>query len=443
MDRVRREESEQTREEAEEEERRETEIYNKQDGTLKLYNMRVTDLPTNKEVYLPDERSNDVEVGLQAFSAEMLEVTRKYIKDNVDKNGNVKEGNLTRTQEAGLKELENLVKDDHIVTKTDKSGRQCLLTEIEYIQVGEQHVNGDPVKTRKEMEKNEDVLNCHAIQFCRLLGVCDGQNCARRLKSALMNQSTYPPSLYFTIKDHKPLVPGEPLPARPVCGATKAHNAQLGFMLVKVLDGVSDILARQHEYESSDTQDTLAVMESEVNNKNTKDLVIFSTDVKSLYPSLNAKQCAVIIAKLVQESRLVVEGVNWDQAALYLAVTLTREKVNELGLQEVVPAWRRAGGRGRPPGITTKEVRGPLQEEKDWERSLFFPPTRRATEEEKKLILALCVEQGLLAAFEGHLYNWNKEVRGQLKGLGVGEDLTRSVARLILLDWDLWQRRAS
>ena len=63
--------------------------------------------------------------------------------------------------------------------------------------------------------------------------------------------------------------------------------------------------------------------------------------------------------------------------------------------------------------------------------------------EEKKLILALCVEQGLLAAFEGHLYNWNKEVRGQLKGLGVGEDLTRSVARLILLDWDLWQRRAS
>ena len=214
-------------------------------------------------------------------------------------------------------------------------------------------------------------------------------------------------------------------------------------MLVKVLDGVSDILAKQHDYESSDTQDTLAVMESKVNNQNTRDLVIFSTDVKSLYPSLNAKQCAVIIAKLVQESRLVVEGVNWDQAALYLAVTLTREKVNELGLQEVVPAWRRAGGRGRPPGITTKEVRGPLQEEKDWERSLFFPPTRRATEEEKKLILALCVEQGLLAAFDGHLYNWNKEVRGQLKGLGVGEDLTRSVARLILLDWDLWQRRAS
>ena len=156
MDRVRREESQQTREEAEEEERMETEIYNKQDGTLKLYNMRVTDLPTNKEVFLPDERSNDVEVGLQGLSVELLEVARNYIKNNVDKNGNVKEGNLTKTQEAGLKDLENLVKENHIVTKTDKSGRQCLLTENEYIQVGEQHVNGDPVKSRKEIEKNED-----------------------------------------------------------------------------------------------------------------------------------------------------------------------------------------------------------------------------------------------------------------------------------------------
>ena len=400
MGRVRREDSEQTKEEAEEEERRETEVYNKQEGTLKLYNMRVTDFPTNKEVYLPDERPNDVEVGLQAFSADMLEVARKYIKDNVDKNGNVKVGNLTKTQEAGLKDLENLVKENHIVTKTDKSGRQCLLTENEYIQVGQQHVSRDPVKSRKEMEKNEDILNCHAIQFCRLLGVCDGNNCARRLKSALMNQNTYPPSLYFTIKDHKQMVAGEPLPARPVCGATRAHNAQLGFMLVKVLDGVSDILAKQHDYESCDTQDTLAAMESKVNNQNTRDLVIFSTDVKSLYPSLDAKQCVAIITKLVKESRLVIEGINWDQAALYLAVTLTSDKVQEFGLQEVVPTWKKAGGRGRPPGITTKEVRGPLQEEKDWERSLFFPPIRRATEDEKKLILSLCVEQGLLAAFE-------------------------------------------
>ena len=47
------------------------------------------------------------------------------------------------------------------------------------------------------------------------------------------------------------------------------------------------------------------------------------------------------------------------------------------------------------------------------------------------------MEQGLLAAFEGHLYSWHREVKSQLKGLGIGEDLTRAVARLIMLDWDL------
>ena len=56
MDRVRREESEQTKEEAEEEERRETEVYNKQEGTLKLYNMRVTDPPTRRFICLMKDR---------------------------------------------------------------------------------------------------------------------------------------------------------------------------------------------------------------------------------------------------------------------------------------------------------------------------------------------------------------------------------------------------
>ena len=86
--------------------------------------------------------------------------------------------------------------------------------------------------------------------------------------------------------------------------------------------------------------------------------------------------------------------------------------------------------------MLTKEVRSPLQEQKDWESSLFFPPTRATTTEEKKKILSLCVEQGLLAALGSHLYNWHREVKEQQDGLPIGLDLTRAVARLVLLDWD-------
>ena len=55
MEMKEREESGLTRQEWEEQERQETQVHNKLAGTLDLAKMRVTDLPTNKEVFLPDE----------------------------------------------------------------------------------------------------------------------------------------------------------------------------------------------------------------------------------------------------------------------------------------------------------------------------------------------------------------------------------------------------
>ena len=101
-------------------------------------------------------------------------------------------------------------------------------------------------------------------------------------------------------------------------------------MITQVIDAVSDILARKQGTESDSTPDTLAAIKEDINcNNEVKDLVFFSTDVKSLYPSLQGEQCAAIVARLVRESSLEVEGVNWDQAALYLALTLARERVEE------------------------------------------------------------------------------------------------------------------
>jgi hypothetical protein len=210
--------------------------------------------------------------------------------------------------------------------------------------------------------------------------------------------NTLPPSLYFTLKDHKEIVPGEPLPARAVCGAARAHNGQLGFMLAKVLDAVSDGLSRKHGTEITSTEHMLANIEAKINRKDTADLVFISSDVEKLYPSLQAKESAAICAQLVREcDPVVVQGVDWEQACLYLAITLSRAEVEELGLEEVVPVWAKAAtARCAPPGITTKEVKvAPLQQEKDWDKSLFLPPSRPPTAEEKKQVFALVIEQGL------------------------------------------------
>ena len=56
--------------------------------------------------------------------------------------------------------------------------------------------------------------------------------------------------------------------------------------------------------------------------------------------------------------------------------------------------------------------------------------------QKKFLVNRSSVEQGLLAAMGGHLYNWHLEVKKKVEGLGIGSDLTRAVARLVMLDWD-------
>ena len=157
---------------------------------------------------------------------------------------------------------------------------------------------------------NVESKNINCYRMCKLMGLCDGQNCSRRLKSALLNQNTKPPSLYFLIKDHKNIVEGEPLPALflpsscPVCGATRAHNEQLGYMLAQVLDVASDILVREYDTECNSTQDMIATIEGKVNNgkQGIRQLVVFSTsDVVSLYPRQQAVPSPAIISKMMRE----------------------------------------------------------------------------------------------------------------------------------------------
>ena len=41
-----------------------------------------------------------------------------------------------------------------------------------------------------------------------------------------------------------------------------------------------------------------------------------------------------------------------------------------------------------------------MQEEKNWDTNLFLRPTRIANEEEKRLILPLCIQQGLMTTLD-------------------------------------------
>ena len=52
-----------------------------------------------------------------------------------------------------------------------------------------------------------------------------------------------------------------------------------------------------------------------------------------------------------------------------------------------------------------------MQEEKNWDTNLFLRPTKIANEEEKRLILPLCIQQGLMTTLDSrhahvHMAQW-------------------------------------
>ena len=63
---------------------------------LDLTKIKVTDLPTNGEIIIPEDRPPREEIQLQSFKSEVLQVCRKFRSDNCDRKGNIKERNLSR-----------------------------------------------------------------------------------------------------------------------------------------------------------------------------------------------------------------------------------------------------------------------------------------------------------------------------------------------------------
>ena len=98
------------------------------------------------------------------------------------------------------------------------------------------------------------------------------------------------------LNDHKESVQGKPIPGRPVCGATESKTDPLDYMLMLSLNIIADPLNAVIDTESDSMEDMIATMENankEILDNETKNVVLISTNVKALYPSLKAQPSQV------------------------------------------------------------------------------------------------------------------------------------------------------
>ena len=131
-----------------------------------------------------------------------------------------------------------------------------------------------------------------------------------------------------------------------VGAGTGSFARESGNIITTILDAVADTIAKQQGTELKSTEDMLAELIAVNKKDNLEDLVIWSSDVVSLYPSLQPKRSAAIAKNQLLESGLELIGTHWKEAALYLALTLPKIDPNRQRLEGVIPSGRR---RVKPP----------------------------------------------------------------------------------------------
>ena len=243
------------------------------------------------------------------------------------------------------------------------------------------------------------------------------------------------PVLSVMPKDHKPLnKDGEPK-TRPVVGADTCANGRMSDIMSDFLGPVADAIKESDECKSTEemlykTEEATKVIEREGEN-----VVVASEDVEGIFPNLEIMACSKICAAAVKESQVELSGVDFIWGCKYIAMSCSREEIQESELEGVVP--KRKYRRGVTPGVTGKEAKSKKKDGEEEEQATRWTFRRTEfTEEEKRNILAKVVEIAVRTTFRLHMYQFEGKIRLQKAGGPIGLRLTGVVARLVMMYWE-------
>ena len=98
-------------------------MFRSDEKKMEFARRRVTDMPTNRDIRIPDPVEPNIETVLDYISCRVNTVANDYIKRRCDKKGNILERNLKPEEQRGLKSLiKRLGEKEIVVQKTDKGG---------------------------------------------------------------------------------------------------------------------------------------------------------------------------------------------------------------------------------------------------------------------------------------------------------------------------------
>ena len=391
--------------------------------------MKATDLPFNKRVYLPGPLEQDVEIQLQALKSKLEETTRAYIEEANKKN---EKSNLSLSQKKGLKKILKRKTDKEIVVfQTDKTNSFSVDTVDNYKIAGQCHSEKDEVITEKEKDQLENNMNAHAAMWIRFLNAGEKRKQQERIERNMLQENSDVAPMYVLRKDHKKLGidyddDEKGPPTRPICGAETCYNSKMSYLLSNLLYP----LVEECETNCNSTEEMLASI-GEVNKRCIdEEVVIGSADVKALYPSLDITFTIQIVVETFLNSGIEIEGINYKELSLYLALNRSEEELQKLNLSQYCP--KRRSNRGRRPTITASGTE--TKAEKRYAPWIF--PEDEPDETTKRKMVGEALRIGLMMVMKNHIYTFDSEVRKQRKGGAIGLQLTGVMAEIFMGWWD-------
>ena len=241
------------------------------------------------------------------------------------------------------------------------------------------------------------------------------------------------PSLNQLVKDHKAT-----LQTRPVCRAKQAPNGNLGELVCTLLDPFVEEADKAERTEIRSTEELchdLKAANEQISTDGVKrgryqcggGLVVGSKDVKAFYPSMDVNLAAEEVKLEVEESEIEME-MDTEEAALYIACTMTPAEIEQEGLTHVVHKRRfKAGAR---PGLTCKAVVGGAAQRLDDQS--WIPPARRPGRRQKKRMAGCVLRSACRLVMQNHFYTYDNVIRKQTTGGAIGNKLTEKLGRLLM-----------
>ena len=203
-------------------------------------------------------------------------------------------------------------------------------------------------------------------------------------------------------------------------------------MAADIINMVADFIENRKGSRSTISTEEMVAGILKYNRKaklNKKKRILMSMDVKGLYTNLEVEEVLKIIREMVEKCGLQFEGVDWVEMGKHLAVCLSRQELEELGISEVVP--KRKGAERRVTMAYLDGGKNKKNTEK-WER-LWDMPKRLPNMIERSKMIGKVVEIVTKEVITKHLYALGDTLRKQTDGGPIGLQLTGSRARVVML----------